>query len=242
MTGCAVSPTELDVTIEMTLSGITTNQSSEGKITYAQGLFNATGGGCAEADMVYDIKGTGFFSQGSNASVVDVVGLVSVDIEFTSFTIKPITPAATDLINDPGTGCPCGGAWTMGQARTLYSCPEGTCSDVWTSTILPLPGGAFGQAGFGVAQFNTVDRILRVSQLDTSRDAGYARQFDDSTPLFHRAPTVSALCGVWDTAGACQAPGDDPSGGSMTASLDFMKVRDDALVLQKKNLLSMSQR
>ena len=60
MTGCAVSLTTLDVTVEMTLSGITTDQSSEGNITYAQGLFNNTGGGCAEADKVYDINGTGF--------------------------------------------------------------------------------------------------------------------------------------------------------------------------------------
>jgi hypothetical protein len=214
MTGCAVSPTELDVTIEMTLSGITTNQSSEGKITYAQGLFNDTGGGCAEADMVYDIKGTGFFSQDSNANVVDVVGLVSVDIDFTSFTIKPITPAATDLINDAGTGCPCGGTWTMGQARTLYSCPSGSCSDVWTSAI--LPGGAFGQAGFGVAQFNTVDRILRVSQLDTSRDAGYARQFDDSVYLMNQVYSCPAATHPADFAGCWELPCHRVDAGSST--------------------------
>ena len=190
--------------MEYTLSGITTNRSSEGKITYVQDLFNSTGGGCAPQDKIYDIKGVGYFSQDGFANVADVSGLVSVDIDFTSFTINALTEEATRLLNDPDVGCLCGGTWVTGQARTLYTCPSDSCSAVWTSAI--LPGGDFGQAGFGVAQFSTVDKILRLSTLDTNMAAGYATQFDDSVVLMNQVATCPTATHPADFAGCWAMP------------------------------------
>ena len=61
--GCSVDRTRYDTQKEVILSGITSNSSSEGKITYRQTLFASTGNGCQQSDATFVIKGTGYFSQ-----------------------------------------------------------------------------------------------------------------------------------------------------------------------------------
>ena len=95
-----------------------------------------------------------------------------------------MSQAATNEINQQTDGCPCGGTWVLGSKRTLFTCPTGTCSSAWMSGI--LPGGVFGQPGYGVMQLHRSDDILRISQLMTDRDAGYSQGFDVQTTLLRQ--------------------------------------------------------
>ena len=103
ISGCSNSGTQLDVINEMTLSGITTNMSSEGRISYTQDIYNnSIAGGCAAHTKILDIKGTGFFSQDNFANVPGVIGLSSVDVDFTALTITPLSVGATAPIVQTG--------------------------------------------------------------------------------------------------------------------------------------------
>jgi hypothetical protein len=229
ISGCSNSNTNLDVVQEMTLSGITTNRSSEGQITYAQDIYNnSIAGGCAAHTKIFDIKGTGYFSQDTFANVPDVQGLASVNIDFTAFTITPLSDDATTLLNGDVSGCKCGGTWAIGQARTLYSCPEGSCSVTWMDII--LPGGDFGQAGFGVMQLNTVDNILRLSALDSSSNS-YTTPFGVNTILMHQVAACPAagnpadFAGCWDM--PCYRVDADGSSYAMSGKFDADGASDD---------------
>ena len=63
------------------------------------------------------ISATGFFSAGNEAAVSGVIGLQSIEVDYTLYTLIPQTDGFIKYINSNVTGCPCGGQWQKGVSR-----------------------------------------------------------------------------------------------------------------------------
>eukprot|EP00040_Diaphanoeca_grandis_P004546 m.29259 g.29259 ORF g.29259 m.29259 type:complete len:956 (+) comp16066_c0_seq1:86-2953(+) len=169
----------------VTVTGLFSNDTTgnEGKIYSTVKLYDS-GKQCQETSgasaLEVSISATGFFSAGNEAAVSGVIGLQSIEVDYTLYTLIPQTDGFIKYINSNVTGCPCGGQWQKGVSRSITSCQPNTCSDNFIQNILP---GFLGKPGFGVMQLSNDDQGLRMSTLLDTPEAGYYQGFDADTTI-----------------------------------------------------------
>eukprot|EP00048_Salpingoeca_helianthica_P000333 m.40890 g.40890 ORF g.40890 m.40890 type:complete len:879 (-) comp10408_c1_seq1:104-2740(-) len=186
--GNAPFDTSVEVTMTTAASNTELGVNAGGAINYVIKHF-LPGQECKALVTTLLIQSFGFWSDTAARAMGQ-----SVTVTTPSLLVTPFAKDTVDLLNNPTTGCPCGGEWVAAQARVLTSCPAATCPGA-----ADLGAGLLGSTGFG--SIVRVASSLRLTAL--SPDSTTAPVFGmtdpplDNTFACATPTTVQEYCGSW---------------------------------------------
>ena len=209
---CTAESFTFDTTEVLSLTG---EGESDGQAVYYKEFFSP-GQACDQTISQMTVEAVGFWSQ------FPVNGVQGLLINYHQVEIQTATP---DMLNNPSTGCPCGGTWVANQKRVLKTCAAGTCPG---QAI--FGGGILGQPGYGkVVRVGTMIQMSKLQNTVADGISGAQLGMTDFPLTLNqecsKEVVVDRICGVYNQ--PCKPDGEYGTAVTSYTSDFYYETMDD---------------